>query len=109
MERRKFQTAASCLGPRKYLSPRPSTSPDKLSQSRASACSATAKPTEGRFDRTTSRAPNFSSARLTSHNRGMLRLGIVGPIHLSYGRAGPESNVSRQTTGIPDRGQVLQL
>src|SRR5213596_1739958 len=72
-------------------------------------CAATASPREGRFHQTTSCAANFSSARSTTHNWGILRLGIVRPIRRSCGHAEPESNASQQRIGIPDRGQVLRL
>src|SRR5436190_9840681 len=94
---------------RKYLFLREDTCRHKPLRCRASACSATASPTEDRFDQTTSRAANFSSARSTTHNWGMLRLGIARPIRRPCGHAESESDASQQTIGIPDRGLVLQL
>src|SRR6266498_3397993 len=81
--------AVLCRDLRKYLFLREDTCRYKPWRCRALACSATASPREGRFDQTTSCAANFSSARSTTHNWGMLRLGIVRPIRQSCGHAEP--------------------
>src|SRR6059058_3424574 len=57
--RRKFQMAGWCRDPRRHWSLRASTSPDKPSRYRVSACSATASPKGGQFDQPDCALPIF--------------------------------------------------
>src|SRR5438094_2457358 len=66
--RRKFQMAGWCRDPRRHWSLRASTSPDKPSRHRVSACSATASPKGGQFDRTRLCAHYFADEKLGARN-----------------------------------------
>src|SRR5712692_6564363 len=108
MARRKFRTDALFrdLLTRSLL--REGTSLDKQSRSRASACWVKALPMADQFDRTTSRAANFSSARSTIGISGRLRLGIAALVPQWCGRVELESDACRQMICSLIRGLVPQ-
>src|ERR1700736_3086543 len=96
MARQKFQRDAWCPGLRKCSWLREDTCPDKPWRCRALVYWARALPTADRFDRTTSPAPNFSSARSTSDISETLRPGIAAPVRRLFGRAELELGACRQ-------------
>src|SRR6266550_4316951 len=107
MARQRFRMVVSCRDLRRCLCLPASTFQDTRLPYRASAYLATASAMEVRFDRTTSRAANFSLVRLTIGIRGKLHRETAVPVRRLCTHGGPESDACPQTIRNLGRGSAL--
>src|SRR4030095_9948596 len=96
MARQRLRMGVSCRDLQRCSCLLVNTYQDIRLRCRETACSARASPRTNQFGRTTSHAPNFSSAGPTTDNQGMLHLEIAAPARQSFFPGGPESGADRQ-------------